>query len=143
MKNKKKNNKGFSLVELIVVVLIMAIIGVALAPQVTKWVGNSRQAADQQSYEGMLANIQLALINNAAYTELKAEDEVKVKIANTGTTVDPNGLTAFEGAMDKLDGSWKSIKSKVSGEEYFITIKNGVIAAPSDTDVPVLGEDFK
>ncbi|MCI5848904.1 MAG: type II secretion system GspH family protein, partial [Lachnoclostridium sp.] len=38
MKRTKKNNKGFSLVELIVVVLIMAIIAVALAPQVMKWV---------------------------------------------------------------------------------------------------------
>ena len=32
MEKTKKNNKGFSLVELIVVVLIMAIIAVSLAP---------------------------------------------------------------------------------------------------------------
>ena len=42
----KKNNKGFSLVELIVVILIMAIIGVALAPQVMKWVGESKKSTD-------------------------------------------------------------------------------------------------
>ena len=47
---KKMNNKGFSLVELIVVVLIMAIIAVALAPQVMKWVENSRKATDVQNY---------------------------------------------------------------------------------------------
>ena len=44
--NKKRNNKGFSLVELIVVVLIIAIIAVALAPQVMKWVGTSRTNVD-------------------------------------------------------------------------------------------------
>ena len=36
MCEKKRNNKGFSLVELIVVILIMAVIAVALAPQVMK-----------------------------------------------------------------------------------------------------------
>ena len=43
MKKLKKNNKGFSLVELIVVVLIIAIIAVALAPQVIKWVDQARK----------------------------------------------------------------------------------------------------
>lgn len=49
MKTLKKNNKGFSLVELIVVILIMAIIAVALAPQVMKWVDESRVSADNSN----------------------------------------------------------------------------------------------
>lgn len=56
----KKNNKGFSLVELIVVVLIMAIIAVALAPQITKWVENSRQAKDMQTIDSLVSACQLA-----------------------------------------------------------------------------------
>ena len=42
MEKARKNNKGFSIVELIVVVLIIAIIAVALAPQVVKYVQKSR-----------------------------------------------------------------------------------------------------
>lgn len=49
MKTIKKNNKGFSLVELIVVILIMAIIAVALAPQVMKWVDESKISADNSN----------------------------------------------------------------------------------------------
>ena len=50
----REDNRGFSLIELIVVVLIMAIIAVALAPQVMKWVENSRVASDLD----MRANIE-------------------------------------------------------------------------------------
>lgn len=42
----KKNNKGFSLVELIVVVLIMAIIATALTLAVTKYVAKSKRSSD-------------------------------------------------------------------------------------------------
>ena len=55
MKKMRKNNKGFSLVELIVVVLIMAIIAVALAPQVMKWVGKSKESTDVSNYNSIVA----------------------------------------------------------------------------------------
>ena len=42
----KKNNKGFSLIELIVVVLIISIIAVALAPQVMKYIQTARVNVD-------------------------------------------------------------------------------------------------
>ena len=58
---KKMNNKGFSLVELIVVVLIMAIIAVALAPQVMKWVENSRKSTDVQNYDSVVEAVNVAL----------------------------------------------------------------------------------
>lgn len=45
---KKRNNKGFSLVELIVVMAIMAILAVTLAPRLMHYVEKSRKASDQQ-----------------------------------------------------------------------------------------------
>lgn len=45
---KKTNNKGFSLVELIVVIAIMAVLVGVMAPQFIKYVEQSRRAKDIQ-----------------------------------------------------------------------------------------------
>jgi len=45
---KKMNNKGFSLVELIIVVAIMAVLVGVLAPQYIKYLDKSKVGADKQ-----------------------------------------------------------------------------------------------
>lgn len=46
---QKRNNKGFSLVELIVVIAIMIVLVAVLAPVFTKYVEQSRRATDVQN----------------------------------------------------------------------------------------------
>lgn len=71
MKKIYKDNKGFSLVELIVVVLIMAIVAVALAPQVMKWVENSRIASDLEMRSNIENNCILAIANEEVFNLVK------------------------------------------------------------------------
>lgn len=61
MKKTGKKNKGFSLVELIVVVLIIGVIGIALAPQVMKWVDTSKTNTDVNNAESLQSSVQAAL----------------------------------------------------------------------------------
>ncbi|MBR5762695.1 MAG: prepilin-type N-terminal cleavage/methylation domain-containing protein [Lachnospiraceae bacterium] len=61
MKERKLNNKGFSLVELIIVIAIMVILVVAIAPQYTKFVKNSRIAADVQTAQAAATAIDVAV----------------------------------------------------------------------------------
>ena len=78
MKKMKKNNKGFSLVELIIVIAIMAVLIGVLAPQFIKYVEQSRRGTDIQNAEqirsAILADIADGEITGATSTALKFVD---------------------------------------------------------------------
>ena len=132
MEKTKKNNKGFSLVELIVVVLIMAIIAVSLAPQVMKWVDRSRQANDASNYDALVAAAQLSIL------AVKSAEEAVITMDKDGTSDDSTASAEFVAAMNSNLPGWTDIEvtsTTNSGAEYKITIKNSqVIKGGFDAD---------
>lgn len=65
----KNNNKGFSMVELIIVIAIMAILAGALAPALIKYINKSRISTDIQTGQTIASAIQTALSNELAYDD--------------------------------------------------------------------------
>lgn len=57
---KKKDNKGFTLVELVVVIAILAILVGLLAPQYTKYLEKARKSADATNVENVITAIKVA-----------------------------------------------------------------------------------
>ena len=104
---KKMNNKGFSLVELIVVVLIMAIIAVALAPQVMKWVENSRKSTDIENYNALIEAATVCSTNEDVIAEIK---NVTATLTMTSIANVTGGGSAFTTAMDSTLPGWRNTK---------------------------------
>lgn len=64
---KKTNNKGFSLVELIIVIAIMAILAGAIAPALIKYIDKSRKSNDVTSAKTIKTAVETALGNESVY----------------------------------------------------------------------------
>lgn len=66
MREKKMNNKGFSLVELIIVIAIMAVLVGVLAPTYMKYVEKSKESADLRNYQTVISAVQVYCADNTA-----------------------------------------------------------------------------
>ena len=75
MKNRK-NNKGFSLVELIVVVAIMAVLVGVLTPQYMKYIERSRLQKDNSAIAEMANAIKIAMANEEINAAVNSDTEI-------------------------------------------------------------------
>ena len=69
---KKINNKGFSLVELIVVMAIMAILAVTLATKLSQYIDKARQANDRETVNAIYTAIKLGMLDDKVYDSAPA-----------------------------------------------------------------------
>ena len=84
MNTKTKGNRGFSLVELIIVIAIMAVLVGVLAPAYLRYVEKSRKSADVQAIDAVMRAMEMAAIDPS----LNVTDGtvMKVQLLNTKKT---------------------------------------------------------
>ena len=119
---KQKNNKGFSLVELIVVIAIMAVLIGVLAPQLMKYVEKSREATDIQNCDSIASALKAYYADKEDQT-----DDVTINVTSTGVSETSDPAVKDAGMVKtKLKGkNWSNIAIKYKPAdgsiEYTIT----------------------
>ena len=125
--NKKMDNKGFSLVELIIVITIMAILVGVLTPQFVKFLEKSRESTDLQNIEEAKTAIETYVADHGEES-LPGSITVSCPKATTGN-ITYGGLASGKlsdygvgGASDNIASKSKS--SKWSGTGDFVWTYN-------------------
>ena len=164
---KKTNNKGFSLVELIIVIAIMAILVGAIAPALIRYIDKSRKSNDVSACKTIKTAVETAMANEDAYEKLTAGDPTVLTITpNTKLTTASGGATntsAISGITDtdtlseiaknigdktpKISYK-KAARSGVNPEKFYVVIaKTGSIyvgiGSTAPTAAPTVGTDGK
>ena len=149
MNNQKKmGNKGFSLVELIVVIAIMAVLVGVLAPQFLRYVEKSRQDGDITSIQQVMTAI------NTGVSDGKVKGDVTITISGDDLSVAASGTgadlgtaltdTGLSDSMDLKSSGWQSAEIKYNSAtskwEISGTTKN---KNNPNTDLTVLDPSVK
>lgn len=119
----KKDNKGFSLVELIIVIAIMAVLVGLLAPQYLKYVENSKVSTDISNAQEVATAINVAFADDngsfksgmhpTVLPDGKSLPALKATGAGSMTVnIDDNGVSSI---MDGTTELWPDPKKATTG----------------------------
>lgn len=117
-KNEKKDNKGFSLVELIIVIAIMAILVGIVGTQVLPYIDKSRHAKDVQVLSGLCTDA------TAAYSSAASELTESVYTITIDSTVSVSGGSDTAGAT-KLKNAFAEYNGVTNVKDLKLESKEG------------------
>ena len=148
-----KNNKGFSLVELIIVIAIMAVLVGVLAPTYMQYVEKSKKSNDVSTVDTIVNAIEIAAID----PETQSDDwkRLEITITSTGMTIEEFNVVSggtkdaaaaanMTNAVTKITGTDVKFKNNWGGDVKFTATKGdyGTVTFTWNTSVGKTA-DFK
>lgn len=156
---KRLGNKGFSLVELIVVIAIMAVLVGVLAPTLIKNVEKSRESTDVQNLDSMRGAVVTMISNEKNYDALvptTGDAVYKVTFTSAGCTITsvsgaPSDATtgfatrqtALQDELFETVGNFKVKSKTATGHDIQFTVSSlGKVSATFDGATPKYVDTF-
>ncbi len=142
---KKMNNKGFSLVELIIVVAIMAVLIGVLAPAYLQYVEKSKKTADCTTIGSIMDAIEVVAADPAITWAAGSSNaiSVTVNVSGTASTISGGPATDVAKIVDmagaQMTSGWGAFSfSATKDTNGFVefTISSG----PSKTDIETISK---
>ncbi len=135
-----KNNKGFSLVELIIVIAIMAILVGVMAPQLIKYIEKTNVSSDTQLCDTVKSAITTAMMDPAVLAAHPETIPSNANMADVSTIGNSTDDTTFGGAVNEILGFTADeidshLKSAHNGNVQYC------IASSTSVHVTVKGSD--
>ncbi len=136
MKREQKSltNKGFSLVELIIVVAIMAVLIGVLAPQYLRYVEKTRLQKDNTSISEFANVLKMSAAEETVVNKLNATGEA-FKFKPDGT-LDTTGVTAD--LLKEIELTMDVDEIKLSSNTYLATGAQPTITLKADSSTKIL-----
>lgn len=130
-----KKNKGFTLIELIAVLVIMAIIALIVTPLVMNIIRKARAAADRRSVDAYGRSIEIAmagyLLDNGKFPNSFADIANQVEYSGNKITCEVTQITS-DYSVHLSECKVDNRKVTIDGEEWY-TYDNGAVAAAANS----------
>ncbi len=132
-KKRKIGNKGFSLVELIIVIAIMAVLVAILAPQYLKYVEKSRQSADDANADQILTAAQVAMTDEAVAASVTADVDIVMSATALTGAAETGTLTTLDNELLEYLGTGWTAK-RVTSNSYTTSTNHNEYTVHIDYD---------
>ena len=111
--NKRRNQKGFTLAELLIVVAIIAVLVAIAIPIFTAQLEKSREATDKANLRSAYAEVSAALLDDDEENQSKTVD---------ARQTEPN----WQSSAPDIGGI-KNVAAKVKGNSWTVTVEDGAV----------------
>ncbi len=137
LKEQKLNNKGFSRVELIIVIAIMAVLIGVLAPQYLKYVEKSRVSADADQVDTFISAVEIYSASNGV-----VDGQIKFDADGKITTVDATVTAALSDAGITIAVDDEIMKSTTFKKVWILDFSADGVKVNNSDIADVLGRAY-